>query len=276
MAEYNGIKLVVSDLDGTLLDPDGNIGSDSINALVRLKNAGIEFAIATGRPFFDVNKELRECEAIRFFITSNGANVIDRNGELSNSILLDNKTANKVYDIVKNRKMTVSVHSGGHSIVDAKKTNPEGFKEYGTSEYYQKYYTTLSVISDDFDGMIKTVDGVEMMSAYFKNVSDCEECLRSLQGIDGITVTSSSKGNIELTGEGVSKGNALKNLIDKLGVSASKVATVGDSGNDISMAKVAGLPLAMENASDELKAVCKRVICSNAENTAVFLSESFI
>ena len=276
MARYNGIKLVVCDLDGTLLDPDGNIGDDSIEALNRLNDAGIQFAIATGRPFYDIDSKLRECEAIRFFITSNGANVVDRFGEFNRNTLLDGNIINRIYTIISPYKMTVSIHKDGNSLVDAKKITPEGFEEYGTSKYYQKYYTTLSIASSNFQGLVAKMNAAEMMSVYFKYETDSLKCLAEIKQIEGINVTSSSKGNIEIISMGVSKGAALSRLMTSIGLSASSVAVVGDSKNDISMFKVAGLPLAMSNACDELKAFAKDVICSNADNTAVFLSHSFI
>ena len=76
------MKLVVSDLDGTLLNDDSEVSNETIQAIKRLKENGIEFAIATGRSFNSANKIRKKIGLEIYFICNNGANIYNKNGKM--------------------------------------------------------------------------------------------------------------------------------------------------------------------------------------------------
>ena len=82
--------------------------------------------------------------------------------------------------------------------------------------------------------------------------------------------------NWEFTKTGVTKGTGLHVLADKLGVSIDETMACGDSENDLAMLREAGLPVAMENATEEVKAVCKFITLSNEESGVAYAVDKFV
>ena len=80
-----------------------------------------------------------------------------------------------------------------------------------------------------------------------------------------------SEYNLEIMNIDAGKGNALYALCDLVGVAYEDTISIGDSDNDSSVTKAAGLGLAMENACDALKAIADEIICTNEEHAAVYV-----
>ena len=76
------MKLVVSDLDGTLLNDDSEVSNETIQAIKKLKDNGVEFAIATGRSFNSANKIRKKIGLEIYLICNNGANIYNKDGKM--------------------------------------------------------------------------------------------------------------------------------------------------------------------------------------------------
>lgn len=81
-----------------------------------------------------------------------------------------------------------------------------------------------------------------------------------------LAISSSSRGNIEITHSDAQKGIALESIAEKLGVDMDEVMAIGDNLNDVSMLSRVGYPVAMENATDEVKAVANYITESNEQD----------
>ena len=97
-----------------------------------------------------------------------------------------------------------------------------------------------------------------------------------IKKLKGIEVVSSSILNLEIMEEGTSKGKAAANLAKYLDIDIQQVAAIGDNENDLSMIKIAGLGIAMGNATDEVKKQAKRVTASNNEDGVFYAINKFI
>ena len=115
-----------------------------------------------------------------------------------------------------------------------------------------------------------------MFCVFFENYADLLECKAFFEGQPDLLVAQSNKYNLEIISKNAGKGNALMVLADLLGIDRAVTIAVGDSTNDMTMVRQAGLGLAMENAVDELKAAADQVICDNEHHSAKYILEHFI
>mgnify|MGYP000855040581 FL=1 len=99
------MKLVVSDLDGTLLNDDSEVSLETIQAIKQLKEKGIEFAIATGRSFNSANKIRKKIGLEIYLICNNGANIYNKNGELIKNNVMPADLIRKVVRFLTENKI---------------------------------------------------------------------------------------------------------------------------------------------------------------------------
>ena len=90
------MKLVVSDLDGTLLNDDSEVSNETVEMIKRLKENGIEFAIATGRSFNSANKIRKKIGLEIYLICNNGANIYNKDGQLIKNNVMPSELIRKV------------------------------------------------------------------------------------------------------------------------------------------------------------------------------------
>ena len=105
------IKLIASDMDGTLLNSDHKISKDNLEAIKKAQDMGVHFAIATGRIYYDVEPFLKEngikCECI----VMNGAEYRDKDGNVLESIDIDKNKATEIFDMIKNNGLSGEIYT---------------------------------------------------------------------------------------------------------------------------------------------------------------------
>ena len=99
------MKLVVSDLDGTLLNDDSEVSLETIQAIKQLKEKGIEFAIATGRSFNSANKIRKKIGLEIYLICNNGANIYNKDGQLIKNNVMPADLIRKVVRFLTENKI---------------------------------------------------------------------------------------------------------------------------------------------------------------------------
>ena len=268
-------RMVCTDLDGTFLNKRSEVTRENLEAVEKMAKAGIEFVPVTGRILGGIPPELMESEYIRYIICSNGACIYDKKTKQEIITPLDRATLDRILDTVSEYSHISSVHYGSRERIDA--TKYAECDKYNVNKVYQLYYSYVADFNENFSEWIRTVDGgVKMFTAFFEREADKLECKARLSSIDSVHVTSSFPENIEFFNKDATKGCAITRLTDMLGISLDEVIAVGDSENDLSMLEVAGLALAVENATDEVKKSSDEIICSNADNTAKYVWEHFV
>ena len=115
-----------------------------------------------------------------------------------------------------------------------------------------------------------------MICIFFEDHDALEACKHTFIESGKLCAVQSDENNIEIFMSSAGKGNTLAAFAKMLCVDISGVIAVGDSDNDVTLIKTAGLGLAMENASDELKALADKVICNNSAHCAKYILENFI
>lgn len=269
-------KIFATDLDGTLLNNNLEIGDINLAAINKMRECGIEFIPVTGRCFAEMPKEILSDDKMKYVINSNGASVYNFKTQTAHTTPIRKDDIRKILEVTKDYSIVLVSHSDNKVLVDPNECSKECFAEHRMSEAYNNIILPNSVPTENLrERMLNDIPS-EMLSLFFKYEEERQECFQKLKNIEGITPTSSIGGNMEILNSSVSKGATLKNLAAALGVKPSEIIASGDNHNDITLTEGIGLSLAVSNGVDELKKHADKVICSNNENIADYIYKNFI
>ena len=266
------IKLIASDMDGTLLNHNHKIPKENVKLINFAKNQGIEFVVATGRAYYEalpaLNEENINCDVISF----NGGIVYDKNGNIISITPMLPKDLYytieilKSFDIsyqlyTKNTIYTTSIETDINAYIDLIRSN--GYDpdvEHLRAEAQQK----LDV------GYITEVENIELylnekenppikIIAISNDISKLENAAKLLSENTSISVTSSGANNIEIMHKNATKGEALKEIAKIYGINLENAVAIGDNLNDQAMLDIVGYSVAMKNGNTILKEQAKYV-----------------
>ena len=266
------IKLIASDMDGTLLNHNHKIPKENVKLINFAKNQGIEFVVATGRAYYEalpaLNEENINCDVISF----NGGIVYDKNGNIISITPMLPKDLYytieilKSFDIsyqlyTKNTIYTTSIETDINAYIDLIRSNGyEPDVEHLRAEAQQK----LDV------GYITEVENIELylnekenppikIIAISNDISKLENAAKLLSENTSISVTSSGANNIEIMHKNATKGTALKEIAKIYGINLENAVAIGDNLNDQAMLDIVGYSVAMKNGNIKLKEQAKYV-----------------
>lgn len=255
------IKMVVSDIDGTLLPVGGTLSPRTVKAIRGCAERGIVFVLASGRTFENAAKIGREMGLDLYVISANGGRI---DSHCRESCIyedrMDEDTARRVFDRLYETDcfMTCYVGTRVYALNARNKPNPECVR---ISE--AKPGRSFAVI-DRYEEMKR--EGVKG-PCKFEVYSDEPELLDGLKKEFekmGLFVSGAFSFNLEIMPGGGGKGRAVRELTRILGIDKSEILALGDGSNDLPLLREAGLPVAMGNAVDCLKQAA-RVIAPDAE-----------
>lgn len=260
-----GIRLIAIDMDGTLLDDEKRIPEENMRALLACMERGIEIVPATGRVLPGLREVVRTIPGLRYAITINGAEVFDlQTGELLSSTLIPADLAVEVIEM--------AIHSGYDLMYDAYAerrglTTPENYAQidrFVTAPGLARVIrSTRGPVPDVIAHIRQHAEMVEKVNLYFMNMDDREAMWQRLSRIPEIVLCSSVSNNIEINAAGVNKGRAVLELAAHLGIAPEETMAIGDGGNDLTMIRMAGFGVAMENAEPDVLAAADYVTGNN-------------
>lgn len=260
MKSANRVRLVVVDLDGTLLDPSKQISPRDKLAIRALHSQGVHFAIATGRRFSAVKAHLAELDLVEEpWVVCNSGAFIKRglHGALARRRLLDRELARRALSVASGFDAGRIVHDGpdaeSHLLVD-RSVNNEPLKRYlRTTKPEPTGLASLKLARDPvqltFAATISTNRKLER--ALVEDLGDGLATLRTeYPGPEELSL-------LDVTHPQASKGAAVGWLIDELRVGVEALLVIGDNWNDLDMLELAaggGQAVVMANAVEELRA----------------------
>ena len=240
-------KLVVSDLDGTLLGPDHRLGDYTRTVLARLRAAGVELILASGRHFMDVRALSAQLSSDGCLITCNGAAVNDGQGRVMQSRCIDQATV----DFLIRDPLFASVHTNVFltSAWLVEQAAPELLR------YHQESGFRYEVV--DFNSLHE----LDVLKVFFfgehEQLVQIEAAIVERAGTR-LGTTFSLPQTLEVMATGVTKGAALGMLLEQRGLSPADVICFGDGLNDLEMLSLVadgqGKALLMDNADPRLHA----------------------
>lgn len=270
------IKMVAFDLDGTLLTTEKVFTERAGKAITKASEKGIVLLPATGRPLGAIPEEILHYPGIRYAITANGGRVVDTvGGKVIYEKPVPLEIARKVLDIYEHYDTLREVYYDGAGFAEEKMLRRirDFFGVSAMGDYILSTRTPVADIREKFESEGRAVDKVQ---AVFASLADKQKALEELSEIEGIEVTGALVNNIEVSVQGVNKGNALLALGEMLHIKKEEILALGDGANDIEMLKKAGLGIAMANSSDEVKAAADIVTVSNDEEGVARIIEEYV
>jgi hypothetical protein len=268
------IKLIATDLDGTLMSPDHlTITPYTLSTLKKAHEKGVKIAIATGRPLALIDSVTDQIPFADYVIYSNGACVFDRNGNKNIYCdLIENDTALEIMKYFLKENVFFEIYVDGKS-----------HYQLGTEKYFDSTAFPKDFINEVYSTMTGHEDiiaflgdkGIEKITLYGVDDSNMNTYADKMNSLE-LTVASSFVGNLEATSKTADKGTAVKGLGEVLGITASEVMTFGDAGNDVPMLEFAEYSFAMGNATDECKKSAKFIAKSNGEDGLAKAVEEFV
>ena len=267
------IKLIVSDMDGTLLAHDSSISKGNIEAIRYAQSKGVQFAIATGRDYSSLKGILEAHDLKCFSILGNGAQFCNENGEILSSSYFPKKCFKQVLQIFDELKIHYMIFTanGFYSTAEPNvvrdafidrcvvqfKRKREDYLDDGCNQ--DMACMKLKKIGDLDDFINSSIDIIKV-EAFNNDVSLIEKAKEKLQEIDGIAYLSSFDDNIEVTDKAAQKGLILENVIEELGYSKDEVMVLGDGLNDITLFERFKYSFAPGNANETIKAMAYQVV----------------
>ena len=257
-------RLIAFDLDGTLLHDDKTVAQRSLRALYAAHEKGALIVPATGRIYKGVPAALRLQPFSRYFITINGAKVLDAETgdvlsraempcELTLRLMEHMDTLDVIYDCYQDDWGYVSrsmYERAGDYISDR-----------GILELFYRSRTPV----EDLKAYLRARGGsVQKAQMYFRDLRAKKKELEELPALfPELAVSSSVPSNIEINILRANKGEALCSLCAALGIPPEETLAFGDGTNDLSMIRAAGCGVAMGNADFAVKAAADAVCDDN-------------
>jgi Cof subfamily protein (haloacid dehalogenase superfamily) len=247
-------RLLVVDIDGTLLGSEGGISAEDREALAAAQRAGVKVCLSTGRASQGCRWIVDELSLDGYHIFFDGALVSGADKELYVEPL-ERGVVKEVVGFVRKHDIYLELYSATDYFVEWENWATEIHRNYFKLEPMVVDFARLRSGQRFVKGGLITRSEEEVAKARsFRNRFD-----RSLRFSLARSPAYPGIEFINVLAPDVSKGKALTALASHLGVSLSEVMAIGDGTNDISLLSIAGLAVAMGNAPDEVKAVAHRV-----------------
>ena len=283
------MRLIATDLDGTLLNEEHEVSKENIKAIQRAQEQGIEVIVATGRTYFDAVSICKKFGLNTYLISYNGAAIHDKIGQEISSLTMGRDDVRYMvnwleerdyyYEVSTNKKIYISSHA----------------KEILHREAQRLKGTAFEVDSTYFEEIVEQIFSQSGMTPVknYEEAMDAEEALYKVfcfsfddkkrqiaidnfAGMKQFLMTSSMTNNFELGNKDASKGNALKIVADRLGISLDKAMAIGDNYNDVSMMEIVGFSVAMGTAKEDIKKLCSFVTYGNDKHGVAHAIEKFM
>lgn len=237
------IKMVVTDIDGTIYTPECGITNNVKDCLKGLINTGIYVAIATGRTYGSAKAVADEIGIKCPLICYQGGLVNTYEGEILQAKYLDETIAREIIKDFRKRNIHLNVYVEDKLYVE------------NDDEYIKNYIGDKGIdylLVDSFDEL--NFAKLNKLLAINYDTEFVDNLIEELQNkYPQIYVVKSTKYFCEIANKTATKGNAIKFLAQKYGITIDEVMAIGDQNNDIEMVQTAGVGVAMGNGTNEIK-----------------------
>lgn len=263
--DLSKVKMVVTDMDGTLLNSNSEVSERFFELFEALKSHQIHFVAASGRQHNSIEEKLSTISEEITIVAENGSYVKQGNTELG-SILLSAAHIKRLIPVVRNAK-------GLYTVLCGKKSAYIEQDDHKFISILQEYYTKFDVVNDlmelpDDDFFKVAIYHFESSETYIYPV------VKHLEGILQIKVSGNNW--VDIADPSANKGKAVQMLQQKHGITKEETMVFGDFNNDLEMIDQAFFSYAMANAHDNVKKAARFHTSSNNEAGVEVILEELI
>ena len=245
------VKMVVTDMDGTLLNSNHEVSASFFEIFKDLKQQNILFVAASGRPYYSIVKKLKTIQDDIIIVAENGGLVIKDEKVLMSHIINPDRLSD-LYDLVTNIDNTYPIFC----------TKDQAFIVRASDELisvFSEYYSVYTII----DSLAEIKDDVIKIALYHPSNSEAYifPLVKHLK--PDLNVVVSGNNWVDISEAVTNKGNALIFLQKRYNITPSETMAFGDYNNDLDMLKCAKYSYAMANAHENVKAIANFETKSN-------------
>ena len=250
----DGIRLVVSDVDGTLVDKQKRLTGATIAAVKRLRDAGIDFTIISARPrsgMMPIADALQIDGAMAAF---NGGIVFRRDGTVESHQVIDPQVARGVLELTSEAPVDRWVFADDlwYASTDA-----------GVHVEHERIASSRQpIITSDFDALLDHADKITFVSddpALLAGLADKAQAAFGARA----TIGQSQTYYLDVTATTANKGDGISGLSAALGIPLEQVVAIGDQFNDVPMLTLAGFAIAMGQGPEKVRETADAVTTAN-------------
>ena len=255
MAELQNIKIIFSDIDGTLLPFDGKDLTATGRLITELSRRGYIFVLCTGRGTHNIPRELLDAPGLRYAVTANGALITDlQTSEVIYRNTVPRETAKRLTEFLRGYRGVAFSYRDGRHYLDM---TPDGRRPDTSSVSLKDWMDTARLMPFSEYLAEPESEFVDKVGFATYDAGAREAVMRDFPAqpfASGLALTTSGIWNVEFNAAGTSKGRAARFLLDHLGLTPACMLAAGDNVNDIPMLKLAAVSLAPADAIPEVLA----------------------
>jgi Cof subfamily protein (haloacid dehalogenase superfamily) len=262
------IKMVIADVDGTLVTQEKVLTKRAVEAVSRLHEAGIQFSVTSGRPPQGMAMLIEPLKLSQPLAAFNGGVLIDPDlTTVVDQKFLPAGVPEKVIEAIENHGLDVWVYTDtGWFVRDVNR--PHVAREQWTVKFPPSVVKT-------FAGLLGRVAKIVGVSDDHDRVAKCEKDVQQAGGTH-ISAARSQPYYLDVTHPQANKGGVVLTMSKLLNIPVAEIATIGDMPNDVLMFEKSGVSIAMGNASPEVQASATYVTSTNEEEGFAKAIEEFV
>ena len=261
------IRLLLADVDGTLVTPDKVLTDRAVEAVRRLGEAGIRFAVTSGRPPQGMSMLVEPLDLTTPIAAFNGGLIVNRDMSVIEQRVVPEELVVPVSELFGSFGLDTWVYRGADWYVP----DPDGAhvaRETATVRFSAKVMTGLDGLTSDVAKLVGVSDDLDAVARASAAAHD--------KFGDHVTAARSQPYYLDVTHPDANKGAVARYLSARYAIAPQAIATIGDMPNDVLMFAHSGLSIAMGNASPVVQRAARRVTSSNAEEGFATAVDRFI
>jgi Cof subfamily protein (haloacid dehalogenase superfamily) len=261
------VRLLLADVDGTLVTQEKILTPAAIDAVRRLRQAGIIFAITSGRPPRGMAMLVGPLDIGTPIAAFNGGLLVNRDMTVIEQRVVPKDLVVPITDLMASFKLSVWIYQGADWYVPDL-NGPHVEREAWTVKFEPKLMAT---VSDLTEGVAKIVGVSDDHDAVAKASAAAADRFG-----DHVTAAASQPYYLDVTHPQANKGEVVQYLARRYELSTEQIATIGDMPNDILMFAHSGLSIAMGNADPQVKRAARRVTATNEDDGFAKAVQQFV
>ncbi|MEL7655998.1 MAG: Cof-type HAD-IIB family hydrolase [Bacillota bacterium] len=265
-------RLIISDLDGTLLRDDHTLSDYTKAVIHRVSEQGIDFMLATGRIFGGAIQYAKDLKLNTPILACNGALIKEAQGKLLYGKPLKEEALAEVFEVLEERNLYFHCYGEESFYTEKFSDHLVGFYAFNKELPEDEQFPMIEIKPEDLLGR----DTIYKVLARCAGEETRKELYNRLSEIPEISITTSWYDSFDICAEQVSKATAIDRYAKAKGIEPSEIICFGDNYNDVDMLQYVGMGIAVENGVEKLKEIADYVTGNNNEDGVAKAIEKFV